>query len=231
MQAIILAGGFGTRLRQVVKDVPKPMADINGKPFLHYLIQNLKDSGIKKIIISTGYLKEKISEYFSDNYLDLEIAYATEDKPLGTGGAIKNSLRFCDQNSDILVLNGDSFLQFNLEDFIKNHKGQKMSMVLRKMDDCSRYGRVIFDENNIVTNFEEKSAEKKSGFINGGIYLLKCNLFAEFDLPEVFSFESDFLAKKLDKLKPKALLSDGYFIDIGIPDDYKKAREELVKII
>ena len=113
MQAIILAGGFGTRLQQVVKDVPKPMADISGKPFLAHLLTNLQNQGFKKIVISVGYLKEKISEYFGDSYLGMEIFYAVEEKPLGTGGAIINSLKFIDSKKPFVVLNGDTFLQVN----------------------------------------------------------------------------------------------------------------------
>ena len=233
MQAIILAGGFGTRLQSVVKDVPKPMADINGKPFLHYLITSLKKNDVDKIVISVGYLQEKIIEYFGDNYLDIDISYAKEDTPLGTGGAIKNSLQPIDLEKPVLVLNGDSFLEFDLKKFTDNHlkNNRNLSIILRKMDDCSRYGRVICDENSIITGFEEKSSIKKSGFINGGIYLINPKIFSQFSLPQSFSFEVDFLMKSLDQIKPEGLASDGYFIDIGIPDDYKKAQNELKNII
>lgn len=230
MQAIILAGGFGTRLQKVVKDVPKPLADISSKPFLAYLLQNLQNHGVKKIVISVGYLQEKIIEYFGDSYLGMDISYAREDKPLGTGGAIVNSLKFIDQNQPVLVLNGDSFLQVDYQKlFATQAKG--LTMVLRKMDDCSRYGRVVFDENLVIKNFEEKSAEKKSGFINGGIYFLDPKIFEKYSLPEQFSFETEFLVKYLADLEPEAFEADGYFIDIGIPDDYEKAQNELPKLI
>lgn len=234
MQAIILAGGFGTRLKAVVKDVPKPLADISGKPFLAYLLQNLRNHGVKKVVISVGYLQEKIIEYFGDNYLGMRISYAREDKPLGTGGAIINSLKFIDQNQPVLVLNGDSFLQVDYQKLFAAHK-KNLTMVLRKMDDCSRYGRVVFDESFVIKNFEEKSAEQKSAkrdnFINGGIYLLDPKIFKRFSPPEAFSFESDFLAKELSWLEPQAFVTDGYFIDIGIPDDYARAQKELPNLI
>lgn len=230
MQAIILAGGFGTRLQAVVKDVPKPMADISSKPFLAYLLSNLQSRGIKKLVISVGYLKEKIIEYFGDSYLGMKIDYALESKPLGTGGAIINSLKFVDENQPVIVLNGDSFLQVNYQKLVDIHK-QNLTIVLRKMDDCSRYGRVVFDENLVIRSFEEKSAEKKSGFINGGIYVLDPGILKKFSLPEKFSFETDFLMKYLPELEPQAFTTDGYFIDIGIPDDYFKAQNELPRLI
>ncbi len=235
MQAIILAGGFGTRLKEVVKDVPKPLADIAGKPFLAYLLQNLRNHGVKKVVISVGYLQEKIVEYFGDNYLGMSVSYAREDKPLGTGGAIINSLKFIDQNQPVLVLNGDSFLQVDYQKLFAAHK-KNLTMVLRKMDDCSRYGRVVFDENFVIKNFEEKPLDKlgmtsSEGFINGGIYLLDPKIFKRFSLQEAFSFESDFLAKELSWLEPQAFTTEGYFIDIGIPEDYARAQKELSNFI
>ncbi|MES2960918.1 MAG: D-glycero-beta-D-manno-heptose 1,7-bisphosphate 7-phosphatase [Pseudomonadota bacterium] len=230
MQAIILAGGFGTRLQSVVKDVPKPLADISGQPFLAYLLQNLKNYGVKKAVISVGYLQEKIIEYFGDSFLGIEIAYATEDKPLGTGGAIKNSLKFIDKNQPVIVLNGDSFLQVDYQKLLAAHQ-KNPTLVLRKMDDCSRYGRVIFDDNFLITAFEEKSGETKPGFINGGIYVLDPEIFDNYNLPESFSFEVDFLMKNLPQLEPQAFIADEYFIDIGIPDDYAKAQKDLPQLL
>lgn len=235
MQAIILAGGFGTRLQAVVKDVPKPLADISGKPFLAYLLQNLQNHGVKKVVISVGYLKEKIIEYFGDSYLGMKIDYATEDKPLGTGGAIVNSLKFIDKNQPVLVLNGDSFLEVDYQKLFAAHK-KNLTLVLRKMDDCSRYGQVVV-EGDLIVDFKEKSldfARDKSaqgGLINGGIYVLDAKIFEKFSLPESFSFESDFMMKYLKELEPKAFIADEYFIDIGIPDDYARAQNELLKII
>jgi D,D-heptose 1,7-bisphosphate phosphatase len=230
MQAIILAGGFGTRLQSVVKDVPKPLADISGKPFLAYLLQNLQNQGIKKIVLSVGYLQEKIIQYFGDSYLGMDVSYAKEDKPLGTGGAIANSLQFIDKSKPCLVMNGDTFLQVDYQKLLRSHKNN-LTMVLRQMDDCSRYGKVVFDQNLFITAFEEKSAIKTAGFINGGVYVLDPKLFENFLLPKNFSFENDFLAKNLDEIKPQAFTVNDYFIDIGIPDDYKKAQNELPQLI
>ena len=160
----------------------------------------------------------------------MKIDYAREDQPLGTGGAIVNSLKFIDKNQPVLVMNGDSFLEVDYKKLF-SAKPKNLTMVLRKMDDCSRYGRVVFDENFAITNFEEKSSEKKSGFINGGIYFLDPKIFANFSLPQKFSFETEFLAKFLPDLATQAFTTDGYFIDIGIPDDYARAQKELPKLI
>ncbi|NBV06471.1 MAG: D-glycero-beta-D-manno-heptose 1,7-bisphosphate 7-phosphatase [Proteobacteria bacterium] len=230
MQAIILAGGFGTRLKSVVKDVPKPMADINGAPFLSYLLTYLKKSGVTDVVISIGYLQEKIIQYFGNSFLGIKISYAREDKPLGTGGAILNSLKFIDQNKPVIVINGDTFLQVDYQKLLAAHKS-KLTLVLRKMQDCSRYGRVVFDENFVIKSFAEKSAEKESGFINGGIYVLDPKIFAKFSLEEKFSFETDFLVKHLQDLEPQAFTVDEYFIDIGVPDDYVRAQKELPQLI
>lgn len=227
MQAIILAGGFGTRLQAVVKDVPKPLADISGKPFLCYLLQHLKNCGITNVVISVGYLREKIIEYFGDNYLGIKIAYAREDKPLGTGGAIKNSLKFIDKKKPVIVINGDTFLQINYQKLLSVHgeKKSQITMVLREVEDCSRYGRVVVN-GSLVINFEEKNSIKNRGLINGGIYVLNEEVFVNF-LAESFSFEEDFLMKELQSLQLQGFIVDEYFIDIGIPEDYAKAQNEL----
>ncbi len=230
MQAIILAGGFGTRLQAVIKDVPKPLADISGKPFLAYLLQNLQNYGVKNVVLSVGYLQEKIVEYFGNSYLGITISYAREDSPLGTGGAIVNSLKFIDKSRPCLVINGDTFLQVDYKKLLQAHQ-KDLTIVLRKMDDCSRYGRVEVDQNSLITAFKEKSETKTSGFINGGIYVLNPEIFEKFSLPQSFSFENDFLTKHLEQLDPHGFAADEYFIDIGIPDDYKKAQIELPNLI
>lgn len=232
MQAIILAGGFGTRLQAVVKDVPKPMADISGKPFLAYLLTNLQSYGVKKVVISVGHLQEKIIEYFGDSYLGMNISYAREDRPLGTGGAIINSLKFIDKKKPAIVINGDSFLQVDYQKLLAFHQEKKsqLTMVLRKMDDCSRYGRVVVDGYHVVS-FEEKKSTENHGLINGGIYVLDPKIFSDFELKESFSFESDFLMEQLQSLRPQAFTADGYFIDIGIPEDYIRAQKELPMLL
>ncbi len=231
MKAIILAGGFGTRLQSIVKDLPKPMADIDGQPFLALMLSYLKQFAVDEVVISVGYLQEKIISYFGNLYLGIKISYAREDSPLGTGGAIINSLN--NFNEPVLVLNGDSFLKVDLQKFYEFFTKEKcdIAMVLRPMSDCSRYGVVEMDDKNSVKNFAEKNPHTKNGLINGGIYLINPQIFSNFDLPKSFSFEQDFLVKNLSKLDIKGFVASDYFIDIGIPQDYKKAQTDLPLII
>ncbi len=233
MQAIILAGGFGTRLQSVVKDVPKPMAPINCLPFLAYIFTYLKKYNATDVILSVGYLNEKIVEYFGDSYLGISIKYAFETEPLGTGGAILNSLKLVDSKKPLIVLNGDTFLEIDYKKLLDFHNSSKskLTMVLRSLEDCSRYGSVIINEDSVVTDFVEKSVLSSSGFINGGIYVLSPEIFSQYNLPKKFSFEQDFLCKYISKISPFGFISNDYFIDIGIPEDYRKAIIDLPKII
>ncbi|MDD5052051.1 MAG: nucleotidyltransferase family protein [Sulfuricurvum sp.] len=227
MEVIILAGGFGTRLQSVIKDIPKAMADINGKPFLWYLLIFLQKWGVTKVIISVGYKQAFIKEYFKNSFLEMEIVYSSEEKPLGTGGAIKKALAYTVEKA-VLVLNGDTFFDFSLVELYEKHKSQssKITLGLKPMQNFDRYGSVEVDD-SIITSFEEKKF-KKFGLINAGAYLIDNDLFDTFDIDEErFSFEKDFLEKYLHRIKPTAYLCDGYFVDIGVPEDYEKAKKEL----
>lgn len=223
MEAIVLAGGFGTRLQSVVRDVPKPMADINGKPFLVYILEYLLNNGVKKTILSIGYKKEIIENYFGSSYKTMEIVYSKEDEPLGTGGAIKKAFNACD-SEDVIVLNGDTFFDVNLQALMQEYKTADADVILalKKMYDFDRYGKVIL-ENNRVVSFSEKKFSS-SGFINGGVYIVRKDILDYFN--KKFSFEQDFLEKKLSDLNISAYIDKGYFIDIGIPEDYLKANKD-----
>jgi D-glycero-alpha-D-manno-heptose 1-phosphate guanylyltransferase len=222
MEAIVLAGGFGTRLQTVVKDVPKPMAEINGFPFLKYLLDSLNRQGVTTVILSVGYKQEIIKDYFQDHYLDMQVLYASEYSPLGTGGAIIQALKLTTDN-DVYVLNGDTFFDVDLMLMKKLYIETKADITLatKRMQDFDRYGTVKIKMGRVIA-FEEKQY-RAEGFINGGVYLIKKELFNLFQLETKFSFESDFLEKKLQQLTVTAFKSDGYFIDIGIPDDYYHA--------
>lgn len=227
LEAIILAGGFGTRLRSVVKDIPKPMADINGKPFLSYLIGNLSRQGIEKIILSVGYKAELIMNYFGSSYAGASIKYIVEDKPLGTGGAVKKACNEITQD-DVFVINGDSFFCINFKDFYSFHKknGSMLTIAVKPMHNIERYGTVTINSNQVI-KFEEK-AFKEFGYINSGIYLLKKGLFNSCKVSgDSFSFELDFLEKECNNMRFYAFVSDGYFTDIGIPEDYGRAKKEI----
>lgn len=223
MQAIILAGGFGTRLRSVVADVPKPMAPIQGRPFLAYLMDYLKIHGMTEIVLSVHYLREQIQDYFKSSYRDIQISYAVEDEPLGTGGAILKSLSLIDPTQPVFVLNGDTFLKLNYQAMYSRYLSSQslLTMALRKVSDCSRYG-VVVTNGDIANEFQEQGGHYP-GLINAGVYLLNPSLFETFSLPEKFSFERDFLFPSISTLKPQAFIVDEYFIDIGVPEDYARA--------
>ena len=227
MEAIILAGGAGTRLQSVVKDVPKPMADINGRPFLCYLLDYLSSQGIIKILLSVGYRHEIIRDYFGLQYRGMNISYIMEGEPLGTGGALKKAL-LCAEGEDVIALNGDTFLNLNLEKMVSLHRAENsvLTVAVKPMHDFNRYGTVIIKDKRAI-GFEEKSF-KQFGYINCGIYVMKKAISEFFDYDkDTFSFETDFLYKKINDIHPCVFISDDYFIDIGIPEDYKKAQREL----
>ena len=222
MNAVFLAGGRGTRLQSVVSDRPKPLADINGKPFLYYLLAyNLKYNLIDKIILSIGYKKEMISDYFGTSFQGIPIVYSLEEEPLGTGGAILNSLKYSDSN-EILVFNGDSFFELDLNQFVyqSRQRNRPFSIALSEMENFDRYGSVDFDENYII-KFQEKKFMTK-GFINTGIYLLEKNIFKNYSLGSVFSIESDFLQNFTKEIGISYFIQKAFFVDIGIPEDYYK---------
>ncbi|EAK9939709.1 D-glycero-D-manno-heptose 1-phosphate guanosyltransferase [Campylobacter lari] len=214
MQAIVLAGGLGTRLKSVVQDLPKPMAPINGKPFLTFVLEYLKKQGITEVILSVSFKYELIQEYFEDEFDGIKIRYNIENELLGTGGAIKDALKLIQNQA--YVLNGDTIFDIDLKKLVLNDS--KICIALKQMQNFDRYGTVNVDDQGIVTSFEEKIF-KKQGLINGGIYLLKKDIFDEFNLEKKFSFE-EFLQKNHKVLKIQTQIFDGYFIDIGIPQDY-----------
>lgn len=215
MQAIILCGGLGTRLKSVIKDIPKPMAPINDKPFLEFIFEYLKKQGIKEVILAVSHKYEVIQEYFKDEFLGIKIKYSIEKELLGTGGAIKEALKFI--KNEVYVLNGDTFFDIDLSKLKLN--GSKICLALKQMNDFDRYGTVNVNEQGFVISFEEKIF-KKQGLINGGIYLLKKDLFDDFSLMDKFSFE-EFLQENYKNLKARACMFDDYFIDIGVPEDYR----------
>jgi D-glycero-alpha-D-manno-heptose 1-phosphate guanylyltransferase len=225
MQAIILAGGFGTRLRSVLAGVPKPMAPIHNKPFLAYVIDYLIAQGVTQVVLSVHYLAEQIENYFQSAYGDISIRYALEDEPLGTGGAIINSLGLIDAARPVFVLNGDTFLKLNYQKMYALHTlGAQLTMSLRRVADCSRYG-IVTTMNNIVTAFQEQGSAR-AGLINAGVYLLNPEIFQTYSLPRQFSFEKDFLFPNINLLQPRAFVVDDYFIDIGVPADYARAHAD-----
>jgi len=224
--AIILAGGFGTRLKHVVSDVPKPMAPINGVPFLQILLDTLRTKGIKRVLLATGYKHEIITTHFGAVYKGMDLIYSVENEPLGTGGAIANAFELLEpSDNNTLVLNGDSYFDLDIKSMEKRHikTNSDISIALKKMTNFNRYGVVEIEETGRISKFKEKQ-HTKIGLINTGCYLVKysCkNLLAQIKKP--FSFEEKILENSNLSIILAGFEQQGYFIDIGIPEDYKKA--------
>lgn len=230
MEVIILAGGLGTRLRSVVSEVPKCMAPVAGKPFLWYLLKYLTRYDVSRVILSVGYLREVIFKWIDEvgDEFPFSFDYAVEEEPLGTGGGIKLALSKA-LTQDVVILNGDTFFDVDLKELMDFHKlaPSAVTIALKPMRDFDRYGRVIVDAvDGRIGEFKEKE-HCEEGMINGGVYVAsKLNLSME-DYPEKFSFEKAVLEPLTVQGKIFGLIQGGYFIDIGIPEDYQKAQNEL----
>jgi D-glycero-alpha-D-manno-heptose 1-phosphate guanylyltransferase len=226
MEAIILAGGLGTRLRDIIKDIPKPMAPINGTPFLHYIFEWLSNYPVNNVVLSVGYKAEVILNHFNTNYNGIIIKYANENTPLGTGGAIKNALNKTVED-DILIINGDTYFPIDLNRFADFHQSHKsdISIALKHMTDFDRYGSVKLLNNKIIS-FDEKQYLKE-GLISGGIYIINKKAINLNCVPDVFSFETEILEKFANKGSINGMVFNNTFIDIGVPADYNKARSIL----
>lgn len=228
---LILAGGFGTRLKSIVPDLPKPLADVNGKPFLWWLLRHLENEGVKDVYLSVGYLHEHIQSYFGDKFNGINLHYIIETEPLGTGGAILNASQQIPEQ-EIIILNGDTLATTNLSKFIDfaSQHTSKLFLAVAKVNDASRYGTVNINENNQITGFAEKG-KTGVGLINAGIYLFDKSLFNAFDLPHKFSFETEILMKHFDELNLIAYDQVIDFIDIGIPEDYAIAQQKVPAMV
>jgi D-glycero-alpha-D-manno-heptose 1-phosphate guanylyltransferase len=219
-EVIILAGGMGTRLQSVVKDNPKCLAQINEKPFLHYLLMQLAAVEVTTIILSVGYLADQVVDYINSikaNY-NMQFVFANEVEPLGTGGAIKNALQYC-KTQHVTVMNGDTIFDVDFFSLWQHHLTKRFAttIALKVMINFDRYGSVIVDDKTVA-----------QGNINAGIYVIDKFIFMQKNLPTKFSFEKEYLEKHQPNFqKIGACLLDGYFIDIGIPEDFEIAQTTL----
>ena len=223
-EAIVLAGGLGTRLQEVLPGIPKCMAPVNAKPFLTYVLDYLAEQGIIKVILSVGYLKDQIINYFGDNYKSLKIEYSIEKEPLGTGGAAKLSFGFCNQD-EVFVLNGDTCFFPDLKAMEDLHFAATadITIAVKQMTDTARYGLVKTDQSGRIIDFREKEPTSGDGLINGGIYLINRKIVDNFH-EQKFSLENDIFKKSCSEFKMQAFRSDAFFLDMGIPEDYIKAQ-------
>ena len=229
VEGIILAGGLGTRLREAVPDLPKCMAPVAGRPFLFYVINALRLQGVERFIFSLGYKHEVIEAYLADQFSHLQYECVIETEPLGTGGAIQLACQKA-TGKNVLVTNGDTLFHIEVAALLSLHdeNDADCTLALKPMENFDRYGVVEIDAVNTITSFREKQFYPK-GLINGGIYILNKERLTAQRLPEKFSFEKDFLEKQVSTGKLKGLPQDGYFIDIGIPEDFTKAQNDLSK--
>jgi D-glycero-alpha-D-manno-heptose 1-phosphate guanylyltransferase len=226
-EAIVLAGGLGTRLRDAVPNLPKCMAPVNGKPFISYVITHLRQQGIGKFIFSLGYKSEAFTQFLSQELAPENFEIAIEKEPLGTGGAIRFAAGFA-KEENIVVVNGDSIFKTSLAQQSAFHFEKKAdcTLALKPMVCFDRYGAVELNPDHRIALFKEKQFFEK-GLINGGTYLLNIELFCRENLPEKFSFETDYLQQFYTIRNIYGQVQDAYFIDIGIPEDYQRAQTEL----
>ncbi len=225
MECILLAGGLGTRLRDVVADLPKCMAPVNGIPFLSYILRYLERQHTDHVIFSLGYKSEVVIEWLRNKAFTFKTSWVIEQEPLGTGGGIKLALNKS-KEKEVFILNGDTFFDVDLQRmhsaFDRNYKAM---VALKPMQQFERYGSVEIDDQNNIVGFKEKKFTE-SGLINGGIYLLNKAKEDFSSFPGRFSFEQDFLTIQ-DQHALQGFVSDSYFIDIGVPEDYRRAQAEM----
>ncbi|WP_010681361.1 nucleotidyltransferase family protein [Acetivibrio cellulolyticus] len=223
MDFLILAGGLGTRLRSVVDDRPKVMADINGRPFIEYQLCKIRKYTNDKIVLCIGYMGEMVEQYINKRDLG-SIVFSYEKELLGTAGAIKNAEGKIDTR-EFLLLNGDTYLDVDYERLIEFHRSKNAlaTIVLRKNGDTGRYGNVIIDEKDRIMCFSEKSSNNSSTLINAGVYVLSKDVLEMIPPNQKCSLENDIFPALVEmNSKVYGFLCDKYFIDIGIPEDYKK---------
>jgi D-glycero-alpha-D-manno-heptose 1-phosphate guanylyltransferase len=224
MQAIVLAGGLGTRLRSVVPDLPKPMAPVAGRPFLAWVLDDLVAAGFESAVLAVGYRHEAIHAHFGDLYRGMALRYSIEDTPLGTGGAIRLAADHVTERP-IFVLNGDTYLELDYRAMLDAHRQAQtsLSVAVCSVPDVSRYGALELGSGRIHGFLEKGRAGP--GFINAGVYLLASDILRQIPAGEPFSFEQQLLVPRIGELRPLAFHTEGRFIDIGIPEDFERAQQ------
>lgn len=230
-EAIILAGGLGTRLRSAVPDLPKCMAPVKGRPFIGYVTDHFRRAGITRFIFALGYKSDHFEDFLQAEFPDGGYDISLEAEPLGTGGAIRLACTVA-KDPTVLVLNGDTFFRVGLGELSASHHSHRAdcTLCLRPMENFDRFGVVELDDDLRVTRFREKQYYT-SGLINGGVYALDRESFLKEELPEKFSFEKDYLEAFYTRRRLFGLVQNSYFIDIGIPEDYSRIQQEINQLL
>jgi len=230
IDTVILAGGLGTRLRETVPDRPKVMAEIKGRPFLTYVLDQLNAADLKKVVVSTGYMAQYLENALGSAYKNLRILYSREEKPLGTGGALRLAKGHLNKEF-VLVINGDSYFELDIPSFFETHLVKKaiISIILVAINDNKRFGSVDVDGEGRIINFAEKNGESGSGLISAGIYMMNRSVLE--DIPTIIpcSLEYDFFPNRTG-YGMYGYECDGRFIDIGTPESFSIAKEFLGQI-
>lgn len=219
---IILAGGFGTRLQTILNGLPKPLANINGKPFLFFLLKNLVEEGFNDFVFSLHFKAEMIIEVvksFQTNILkNCKLRFVVEPTPMGTGGAISYINTLYEMEEIFVVVNADTWIESGYR--LVNSSDENVMAVV-KVEDTSRYGIVLFDNNLMINEFIEKKENQGEGFINAGIYKLNKKHFSNWN-GQPYSIETSLFPDLVKQTKLKAAILNTSFIDIGVPDDYNR---------
>jgi D-glycero-alpha-D-manno-heptose 1-phosphate guanylyltransferase len=229
-EVIVLAGGFGTRLREAVPDLPKVMAPVAGRPFLSHVIDTLHMQGLSRFIFSLGYKADVIEQFLKDRYPTLDYATVIEEEPLGTGGGIRLALQKA-KDENVLIVNGDTLFKVDVGALFQQHAHHRAecTLALKPMNAFDRYGAVQLDGEERIHSFEEKRFYD-AGLINGGVYLLNKERFFQRSFPRCFSFEKNYLEMYCSEGRFYGAVQEGYFIDIGIPSDFEKAQQDLAAL-
>ena len=224
LSVAVLAGGLGTRLRPVISDRPKALAEIHGRPFLAYLLDQLLNAGSSRVVLCTGHLGEQIEQAFGKRYRKLQISYSRETRPLGTGGALRLALPHL-LSDPVLVMNGDSFCATDLTGLWAWHcnRGSQATMLLAEASNTERYGSVKIDFDGTVTQFVEKK-QGGSGSINAGVYLLSRQVIRSIAVGTAVSLEHDVFPTLINH-GLYGYRQSGPFLDIGTPEDFAAAEQ------
>lgn len=226
-EAIVLAGGAGMRLQGLRLGVPKPMADVAGRPFLEYVMTYLHAQNVQHACLALHYQAEIVMQHFGRSWKGMAVSYSVESEPQGTGGAVREAAQFLEGN-DVLLLNGDTLFEISVEDALRQHEKVNADITLCacRQEEISRYGRVDCDSSGRVIGFFEKGVRRGAGWMNGGVYVIRRKVIEEYVPPGNCSFERDVIEKSCSVLREFCFKSDAYFIDIGIPEDYARAEKE-----